>query len=292
MMMTNCPSEETLAAFIDGRLDPGDRQTMVEHVVSCPDCYAITSAAWDYEAAGPAADVAPVVRGRFGSIPLWLPAAVAAGLILAVFLPAIRERIEFRRSGGVSAIVAAQDNVPERLAESRPSVSFSYKPLHRTVRGVEKGGPINEDQMLPLLAAGLRAEQEADDGSWEKLRAAAIAQLAMGRPRDAVATMERAIARKGKTDAALLTDLAAVYVEVARNGRPRDAVHAVSAAERAWQAVHTPENAWNRALAYEHAERPADAIKAWHDYLKLDSSSPWAAEAAGKIKRLQEDTAL
>ena len=292
MTMTNCPSDETLAAVIDGRLDPASRRTVIEHMSSCSDCYAIVSAGWDLQAAEVvAAEPAPVVRGRFGWGRVWVPAAVAAGLILAVLLPGIREWIALRRTG-VSGIVAAQDQVPQRLAESRSSVSFPYKPLRRITRGVEKDGPINERQMLPLLLAGLRAEQQADDGSWKKLRAAAIAQLAMGHPRDAAASMERAVARKGKADAALLTDLAAIYVEIARNGQPGDAVRAVSAAERAWQAAHTPENAWNRALAYKYAKRRADAIRAWNDYLKLDSSSPWATEAAGKIKDLQEDTAL
>ena len=54
MHMTNCPSEETLAAFIDGRLDIEARQRVVEHVTTCEDCYAIVSFAWDFQAEEPA----------------------------------------------------------------------------------------------------------------------------------------------------------------------------------------------------------------------------------------------
>ena len=34
-----CPSAEHLAAFVDGRLRPGERAQLLEHLDACPDCY-------------------------------------------------------------------------------------------------------------------------------------------------------------------------------------------------------------------------------------------------------------
>ena len=36
---TTCPSEELLAAFIDGRLSGAPRQQMLAHLNDCPHCY-------------------------------------------------------------------------------------------------------------------------------------------------------------------------------------------------------------------------------------------------------------
>src|SRR5947207_13284346 len=39
MEHTGFPSEETLAAFIDGRLDDETRRRVVEHMAGCTECY-------------------------------------------------------------------------------------------------------------------------------------------------------------------------------------------------------------------------------------------------------------
>jgi hypothetical protein len=36
---TACPSAETLAAFLEGKLDPSTREAVELHLVECPDCY-------------------------------------------------------------------------------------------------------------------------------------------------------------------------------------------------------------------------------------------------------------
>jgi hypothetical protein len=64
---------------------------------------------------------------------------------------------------------------------------------------------------------------------------------------------------------------------------------ALQLASGVWQRQHTPEAAWNRALAFEALGADADALQAWDDYLKLDSSSEWAKEAAKHRTLLVED---
>ncbi len=44
----SCPSEETLAEFIDGRLDPEARRSVVEHLAVCGECRDIVMAADEF----------------------------------------------------------------------------------------------------------------------------------------------------------------------------------------------------------------------------------------------------
>src|SRR2546430_1543511 len=41
MEHTGFPSDETLAAFLDGRLDPETRRRVVEHMTTCDECYSV-----------------------------------------------------------------------------------------------------------------------------------------------------------------------------------------------------------------------------------------------------------
>ena len=43
------------------------------------------------------------------------------------------------------------------------------------------------------------------------------------------------------------------------------------------------EAAWNRAVAVEALNGRGHAMTAWHDYLAIDATSPWAAEARKRI---------
>ena len=45
MEHTGFPSDETLAAFLDGRLDPETRRRVIEHMTTCDECYSVVAAA-------------------------------------------------------------------------------------------------------------------------------------------------------------------------------------------------------------------------------------------------------
>ena len=38
-LKSDCPSDQTLAAFIDNRLNTEQRSTVLDHLDACPDCY-------------------------------------------------------------------------------------------------------------------------------------------------------------------------------------------------------------------------------------------------------------
>jgi hypothetical protein len=84
---------------------------------------------------------------------------------------------------------------------------------------------------------------------------------------------------------ALLNDLSAALSNRAIDKRRPipDAVEAVRCADRAWRIGRTPEAAWNRAVAIEALNGRARAMPAWHDYLAIDATSPWAAEARKRL---------
>ncbi|HKR66616.1 MAG TPA: zf-HC2 domain-containing protein [Thermoanaerobaculia bacterium] len=277
-VMMTCPTEETLAAFIDGKLYGDDRDRVVEHLAECSDCrdavvtgteLAVSMGEAEVREFRPKRRVAPVV------------AAVAAGIVVVMLMPPVWEWIRFKSSGGLAPVVAAYEAAPERTVQSRFS-GFAYKDFKRQMRG-----PGDEEEDWAMTAAESQVDAKASRKSWRELRALAIAHLLSGHRDEAVHTIELA-SKAGGDSSAFLNDAAAVYIEKARYGRAEDLTLAVQAAERAWQSAKTPESAWNLALAYEIGDRDADALRAWQEYLKLDSSSPWAKEAQDHVERLQE----
>jgi CHAT domain-containing protein/tetratricopeptide (TPR) repeat protein len=112
------------------------------------------------------------------------------------------------------------------------------------------------------------------------LSALALVRILTGRPEDAVLDLELAADTAGGDRARLLSDLSATRLEVARTDNFR-LIAALSAAEEATRlAPALPEAKFNLALGLTHAGLTAQASDAWRSYLRLDSTSPWAAEAS------------
>lgn len=295
MTMTNCPSEETLAAFIDGRLDPESRRSVVEHMTTCPDCYAIVSAGWDLQAAEVvAAEPAPVVRGRFGR-PAFYAAALAAAVASFVFLYPPLHDLAFPPKAGIEVLVEASEKLPNRAVEGRVVGGFPYR-KHPVPRGKQE----EEDENFTLLVAAGNVEAAAAKNPTEENRhVLAIARLMIKHSRDAVELLEALLREKtGKTDlseaiaattdAGLLTDLSAAWL--ARGDttpQSNDASLAMEAAKRAWTLGKTPEAAWNLAVAAQRLGHDQEAIGRWEQYLVLDPSSSWATEARNRINDLR-----
>ncbi len=277
---------ESLAAFIDGQLTGAERRRVEAHLASCAECRSDVNLVAEAQEAGvverPGSNV---VQGSFGTRSA-LAALAAAVLIGVVLAPDSREWIAFYRTGGISAVVAASESLPEREIEARPMGGFPYKPLKPTVRG-PGDGPQIDLKMTPLMAAERRVAANAD--SVKELRAAAIAHLLLGKHDQAVKTIERAVKLGEPDDAALLNDVATIYLERAgiRDTASTDILRALNAAERSWALKKTPESAWNRALALEASPDKSAATAAWRDYLALDPASPWADEARTHLSDLR-----
>jgi len=92
-----CPEAETLAAYLDHRLDAEERRVIEAHLDSCQDCYSVF-----VDAAAALDHVAAAKPSRRHPVRVWLPLALplAAGLMIALFRPV------WQRSSSGSNLVA------------------------------------------------------------------------------------------------------------------------------------------------------------------------------------------
>lgn len=296
LAMTNCPSEETLAAFLDGRLDGEARRRVVEHLADCGECREVMLVAGEVGAGEVASVELPfnvVVRGRFGL--WWAAPAVAAALAIFLFMSPLRETLFSSREVALKSLIEASESLEHRRIDGRLSEVVAY----REPEQVNRGSGDDEWDLPVLIAAQKIAEEVKKNPSPENLRALAGIQLLRRKPEDAVATLERLLLRSTRetevaraiaksTDAALLVDLSAAYLARAgRQNSSHDIALAAESATRAWNLGSTPPSAWNRAIALEQLKLTTPAIEAWQEYLRIDPSSQWAAEALKRLADLE-----
>jgi len=268
-IMTDHPTDETLASFADHRLDPKEREAVIKHVANCGECFSVVETAWDFKAGETS------VRRFTPRLPTTLMAIAAAIALALLALPAVREWIAPPRMGEV---IDGYKQFSKRPIESRLSGGFPHKEF-TTPRGPgDEDSSLDVDDYAELRMEALENEL-AEANSWKELRDLAAAQLLAGHRDQAAQTLERSLKAAGEEKPELINDLAAAHLERARFNRdPAVAAAALKYAERAWALQKTPESAFNRALAYRTVGREKEEQRAWQDYLALDSSSPWAEE--------------
>ena len=257
-----CPTDETLALFAAGQLDPETRNTVLAHLETCNDCMSAVLAA--------NAHLAEAAEEETGSR-WWM--AVAAAIVVAVVIafPMLQ-----RRNDPIRPLVAAAP-VSERFVEPRLSGGFAWAPYRGPMRATE---PASQPDQMKVAGAAADAIERADkDHSAKAERAAGVALMLVGRPDAAVSYLRTAGA---------WSDLAAAeYAEALRTGRTSTLSTALDAANRAVAAdPRAPEALFNRALILQHLGRTDDARTAWRRYLEVDPSSPWAAEARTRLNEI------
>jgi tetratricopeptide (TPR) repeat protein len=262
------PSDETLAAYIDGRLDEETRRSVVEHMAECAECLDVVTASNEF-------DAVPVVRGVNWQRNSYIVLAAAAALAAVFFLTPARELIGPR--DGIKQLASVAP--PKRSIDGRIT-SFPYRKRTPTMRGTPK----EENEVdLTLLSVAAELQQQAEEHPTARtLHAEGVAYLMIGQTRDAVRVLENVRAQT-PSDPQLLSDLAAAYLAA---GRYPDAL---ATANAAWAQTKTPEIAWNRALALQMLRRRAEAIAAWNDFLRISDSAEWTAEANEKLRTLQSE---
>ncbi|HEV7426641.1 MAG TPA: zf-HC2 domain-containing protein [Thermoanaerobaculia bacterium] len=281
---TGFPSDETLAAFIDGRLDAETRTKVIAHMTTCGECYSVFLSATEMP---PHAAPRDAWRPRRA----WMAVATAtaaAGIACMFLVTPVRDFVLHRESGmeALAKAAPAQRTIAGRIS------GFPYQSRASVMRGGNVD-PLQNPANASLLTAAAGVQRSvAARRTAANLHASGVANLLLGRNDVAVDTLHEALlAETGQRtvasaigesdDVALLNDLsAALSNRATATRRPiPDAVEAVRCADRAWRIGHTPEAAWNRAVAVEALNGRARAMTAWHDYLALDATSEWAAEA-------------
>jgi hypothetical protein len=287
------PSDETLAAFIDGQLDEETRKQVVAHVADCEDCYGTVMAAgaWGTNEGRQVLSVTPrsfVAQRRRYRIGL-AAAAVIAGLLLYDPLSA-----RYRQHRDIAALRSAANELPERNTDGRLSLDLEHKPVKRY------RGPTTHatDEYKVKSAIALLNQDTRKAATPASQHSLAVAFLVEGNYQSAIPLLVNVLTREtGVTnvldairkcdDAPLLADIAAAYAErpASEEGEGKEDV-ALEAASRAWQLNrNSAQVAWNRAIVLERRE-PSAAAAAWNDYLAVDTSSSWRQEARARLRRL------
>jgi len=282
--MNICPTEELLAAFIDGRLAKPDRQRVMEHMADCAECRDIMMSANEFA----------VIEGKGGGkVSRFSPGVIftggamlaAAAVLLIVFSAPLMNLIR-GRSTEMAELIELSETRKERPLDGRLSGGFAYGEKPARNRGPVEDA--SDNLRFQAIAARLEGKPQTVRGlhelgvarMYEGERAKGLESLISAIKLETGETnLERAIEKSN--DVALLTDLAAALLHPISDDYTKLRPAARKAAERAWQLKKSPETAWNRALSLESPDgsQTAQSRAAWTEYQKLDPGSPWAREA-------------
>ena len=203
--MTDCPTEETLAAFVDGMLDENARAGVIAHLANCSECRDVVLTAADFRAetaeastgsAGEGQAPIPFVRERRSRV---IPAMLAAAAMIAAILfgvPQFRERL--LPGSDVDRVARATAALRYRPTEARLSGEYPYRAVRPLFRGrVEEP---EAETSTAFLAAASRVnrpyhESSLHDASLDHLQATAAIRFYRGRTDDAVSLLETAVRR-------------------------------------------------------------------------------------------------
>jgi tetratricopeptide (TPR) repeat protein len=190
-----------------------------------------------------------------------LAVPLAAALVVLWFWPR-------GSANGMHAVVAASASMDYRPSLARLSGDFAYRDVKPRLRGDSHADPTRPPASLWAVVERLR--QDGSDG-----HALGVSYLLVGRPKDAMATLEQALrtatnqrrelaeAIRRSRDAALLNDLAATYVAL---DDPALQPLALEAIQRASAIDRTPAIAWTRAVIIERYHIRQRSIAAWREY--------------------------
>jgi hypothetical protein len=276
-----CPSLETIGAFVDGRFKDREREVIADHLASCETCYFVFSEAARTRVTAPldaargrrpASNVrtfVPRVTGR------WVAGlAAAAMIVLAVnvwspFGPAADER-------ALGHLVAAVGTA--RTFDARLTGGFAYAPVRGPVRGPNDTANLPPDVRIAIAEI---------DKQFAARPIVATAALIGGDTTRAISILEASVQAE-PTNPKLLSDLSAAYLVLAqRHNTQADASRALALANRALENDRLmPEALFNRALALEVSGLREDARAAWQAYLTIDDRSGWADEARARLRIL------
>jgi tetratricopeptide (TPR) repeat protein len=298
-----CPPPEVLAAFVDARLAKNQVVSLSEHLSSCAECRFVIESAAEALAEEQAETIEPQGRRSWR----WLSIAAVIGAVtfsspfawtawqanqveiralIAAIPSEIRAGVEWllmpprrrSREAAVHELVAVVDSSKVRILEPRVT-DFGYGSVPPTYRGGETEE--SAEQLIIEGKAGQVLSNTEGDQSAAAAHARGIAQLVMRKPTAAIEELTAAT-KAGPNDAKVWSDLAAARYIANDYAGARDAANRALSID-----PNLNEARFNRALAMSRLQ-PAESIKEWTEYLKHDSTSPWATEARQRIEMARE----
>lgn len=302
----HCLSDETLAAYLDGKLDEAARDPVMEHLASCDECRSraievsrtlkiltqrsdaepptAAESSEGEELADPEPakpdnppNVVPLKQQPQGRRWSWTAAAgaVAAAAVFAVVLIPVFDK------PGIPELVDISRELKGRKYYGQLSGGFPHKPTDI------KRGP--GDDPVPVTSLDDDTILRASAGeilNGTDLHAKGVMELLLGDQQAAVMTLQKALAQDPGSRA-IQQDLA---VALLQRGAAGDEQKSLEISNGLWAAEQTREVAWNRAYALQNMQHYEEAVAAWDEYLKLepDPESPWRKEAVQERNLTQE----
>ena len=278
-----CLDAETLAAFIDGRLEPRERAAVEAHLAECEDCYEAWMESIRLAAEAARSEAVPVATPQRSTRWMIWAASIAAALALTVwtsrsFLTG-SDRPEIREL--VTAMASA------RPVEARLTGGFAWGPVPSATRS----GTQSQTAPAVTIAAAQLQQRLEQQRTAETLAGFATGQMALATSQSldaAIQALKEATAM-APDNAFYWSDLgAAYYSRYQLDAQALDLPEASEAIESALSLKpDLIEARFNRALILEKLGLQERALQAWRDDLALDGRSPWAAEAQQHITRLE-----
>jgi len=306
----DCPSSETLAAYLDRVLSQEERDAVELHLVSCDDCReAMSESSLAQAEPQPAVDPVPFpapapTLSRAARPWLWPTVGLlaAAAVALAVAVPSYFRSKNIESRPELAELVAAVG--PHRPFQPRLTGGFAYGPLAPVMRSGQSDA-IAVSPEIRLAAARLAQAYETSPNTRTKA-AHAAGELLLGRYDSSISLLEE-VTREAPSVAEYWNDLAAAYiVKSATTGEPQAALNGLGAAERALTLrPRFPEAQFNVAVAVETrsslgangspqlerqsgiAPQPPEAQAAWLAAAEGQTNSEWKAAALAQAQRRQ-----
>jgi tetratricopeptide (TPR) repeat protein len=208
----------------------------------------------------------------------WLPSRelrIAASILIVVGLAfgvwwATRESEFDKGLKALQTAYRAQRPIEPRVSE------LAYSSFEST-----RGSTTNDERAEHLRRAQLNFEQALrEKPTPEAHHALGKVYLAQRNPDDAIKEFEQALSGS-RSQAQIYNDLGAAWLQKGDFSRSLDSFNKALQLDG-----NLLEALFNRALCYQKQSRFEEAKAAWNEYLKRDSSSPWADEARGYLNRI------
>jgi len=190
---------------------------------------------------------------------------IVVGLAFGIWFPLRGGESEFDK--GVAALQTAYAG--QRPIEARIS-ALPHSPFPNSTRGSR----VDEQRQNDLRRAQLHLEEAVrTKPTPEAHHALGKVYLAQGKFDDAIREFEQSLSGN-KNQAQIYNDLGVAWLQKGDVNRSIDSFNKALQLDG-----NSLEALFNRALAYEKQSRFDEAKADWNEYLKRDSTSPWADEA-------------
>jgi len=260
--------DELTDRYVAGEVQDAERQQMEQHFFAAParrEKLRIAAALKERQQTN---------RRRWLSSPELRIAAsilIIAGLTFGIWWARRGGESEFDK--GLAALQTA--SAGQRTIEARVS-ALPYSTYSQT-----RGNSVNDQRTDNLRRAQLHLEQAVKEKPTpEAHHVLGKVYLAQGRLDEAIKEFDQSI-NGSKDPAQNLNDLGVAWLEKGDYNRSLDNFNQALQLDGNLQ-----EALFNRALAYEKQSRFDEAKTDWNEYLKRDSTSPWADEARRHLTRI------